>query len=172
MSAVRRGFVLFAVGISLVLVLSGCGGGTSKVRGKVTHKGKPVVWGTVTLVGQDGIYRDGDIDLNGNYEIADVPTGPVKIAVNSPNPDTDRGRGGGRGVKGGGGKAVKGGGAKDALPDPRGEFLDGKEKAADERPKPPPGAWFALPAQAGDPQTSGLTGDVKGSETVIDIEVK
>lgn len=167
MSARRRGFVCWAAGLVLVLGLAGCGASAGKVRGKVTHNGKTVVWGTVTIIGSDGVVHDGLIDLNGNYEVDKVPGGPVKIAVNSPNPDGPRSRGGKD-------PTPVGGKGKNAPPppsdDPREKFLAGKEKDTGP-PKPPAGAWFALPDKFGSPETSGLTGEVRG-DTTINIDLK
>lgn len=160
MHADRRAFVSSAA-FAFALVLVGCGGGgTAKVRGKVTHAGKTVVWGTVILVGKDGIYRDGRIGLNGEYEIADVPVGPVKLGVSSPDPGTTPPKG----------RPNAGGKKPD---DPRAKSRAGREKEdGPDLPKPPPGAWFALPKKFADPQSSGLTGEVTGGETTLDIDVK
>jgi hypothetical protein len=160
-----------AIGLLLGLGPLGCSASTSKVRGKVTHAGKTVVWGTVTLVDKTGQFHQADIDLEGNYEIENVPVGTVKIAVVSPNPNPPgrggSGKGDGRGdAKGGGGGGLPG------FDDPREKFLAGKEKANAGRPKPPDGAWFAIPPKFNTPEESGLTGEVKGKETVLNIELK
>ena len=120
-------------------------------------------WGSVTLVDKKGEFHQGDIDLNGNYVIENVPFGTVKIAVASPNPEPPRGRGGDPG---------KGGGKIEGLEDPREKFMAGKEKQTDPKPKPPPGAWFPIPPKYNSPEESGLTGEVKGSETELNIELK
>ncbi|HJZ54859.1 MAG TPA: hypothetical protein VKE74_07860, partial [Gemmataceae bacterium] len=109
-----------AAALVLGLTVMGCGGSTSKVRGKVTHNGKTVVWGSVTLVDKNGEFHQADIDLNGNYVIEKVPFGTVKIAVASPNPEPPRGRGD-QGRGGAGGKI-------EGLEDPREQFMAGKEK--------------------------------------------
>jgi hypothetical protein len=150
----------WAAAAVLALGLTGCGDGKSKVRGKVTHNNKPVVWGTVTLVDKTGAFHQADIDLNGNYVIENVPAGTVKIAVVSPNPnqsrpDAGKGRGGGIGIE-----------------DPREKFMAGKEKANADRPKPPPGAWFPIPDKYNTPETSELTGEVKGKEYELNIDLK
>jgi hypothetical protein len=155
-----------AAGLLLALAVSGCGGGESKVRGKVTHNGKAVVWGSVTLQDQRGAVHQATIDLNGNYEIDKVPVGPVKIAVVSPKPAAGRAKGekDAKDAKGG-----KGG----EIDDPREQFFKGKEKeSAPERPLPPPGAWFPIPDKYASTETSGLTGEVKPKETELNIEIK
>ena len=149
------------IAAAFVLIAVGCGGGKATVKGKVTSGGKPVVWGSVILVDASGAYHQGDIELNGTYEIAGVPNGTVKIGVTSPSPVDQRG--GGR--PGGGKEAPKGGGGFD---DPREKL----EKMA-ARPTPPAGAWFQLPNQEknSDPTQSGMTGEVKSGQP-LDIDIK
>jgi hypothetical protein len=158
------------------VVLGGCGPSTTTVKGKVTHKGKPVVWGSVTLADAKGQYHQGEIELDGSYTIDNVPVGQVKIGVYSPKPDDGTGRGKGRGAAStagskGGAQAEKGAGE---LEDPREKFFaqqGGKKNATPERPKPAPGQWFPIPDKATDPLTSGMTGTVKAGEP-LDIDVK
>jgi len=152
------------MGAAFALIAVGCGGGKATMKGKVTSGGKPVVWGAVILVDASGAYHQGDIELNGTYEIAGVPNGAVKIGVTSFNPSGARG-----GRPGGGKEPAKAGGAgASGFDDPRA----GLEKMA-ARPTPPPGAWFALPnaEKNGDPTQSGMTGEVKSGQP-LDIDVK
>jgi hypothetical protein len=154
-----------AVAVVLALAVDGCGSGTSKVHGKVTYQGKTVVWGSVTIVDKTGQFHVAEIDLNGNYSIEKIPTGSVKISVVSPNPEPPKGRD--DPIKRGpaGGKGV-------TIDDPREKFMAGKEKQVEPRPKPPAGAWFAIPDKFGDPEQSGLTGDVKPGTTELNIDIK
>jgi len=162
----RRILVLSLLGTTTVV---GCGPAKTKVKGKVTYQGKPVVWGSVTLMDQQGQYFSGEIDPAGTYEIPDVPTGPVKVGVYSPNPEaTDK-----AGAKGGKGAA----GAKSGDPnDPREKFMAQQQannppEAAPNKPKPPPGKWFPIPDKFTDPTQSGLTGEVrKGADLDVDIK--
>jgi len=151
-----------SLGLVFLVCVSGCGGGGSTVKGKVSYKGKPVVWGSVTLMDKDGLYHTGEIDLNGNFTVHKVPAGPVSIAVASPNPIPPAGRATTGGVKGGGGE------------DPRDQFLKDKgfKKNTDDRPKPPAGAWFAIPSKYLDPTTSELKDEVKGAVSEINIDLK
>ena len=55
------------------------------VSGKVTYKGKAVVFGTVLMQGQDGL-RQGNIAPDGSYTVKAVAVGVAGVAVNSPNP--------------------------------------------------------------------------------------
>jgi hypothetical protein len=150
---------IFVLALVSTMSITGCGGKT-KVTGKVTYNGKPVVWGSVTMVDSTGAYHSGDIDLSGNYSIDNVPSGPVKIAVNSPNPvDPRKGNAGGDKP------------AKANLDDPREKFLASQGGKETPKPLPPEGAWMKLPDSAGDPNTSGLSGTVKSGEA-LNIEVK
>lgn len=143
----KHRFVLVMLLASLLLALgTGCQS-RGTVTGKVTHKGKPVIWGTVTLIASDNMAYPGQITMDGNYTVANVPDGPVKIGVSSPNPDgTNRG-----------GPAANQGGA-------------GDRGGADPTPAIKAGKWFPLPEAYSDPLKSGLTGTVKGN-TVINVEL-
>jgi hypothetical protein len=157
-------------GLAVVLALSGCGGTTS-VSGKVTHDGKPVVWGGVTLVDSTGTYHQGDIKPNGTYQIDNVPTGPVKIGVTSPKPPEEKPGRGGKTAPGGNAAAGGGKGPAGQPEDPREKFLRDQGITPNQPPPPPPpGAWFALPEKARDPMTSGLTGTVAAGKP-LDIDV-
>ena len=64
------------------LALCGCGDSTSDVSGKVTYQGKPLKGGSITFVAQRGSVS-GSIKEDGSYSIAKVPTGDVKICVDT-----------------------------------------------------------------------------------------
>jgi hypothetical protein len=140
------------VGLAILAALvSGCGTKTTTVKGKVTYQGKPVVWGSVAVVASDGINYPASIPLDGTFTLENVPTGPCKIGVNSPNPESRFARLGGTKDK----ENVAGIGTR--VPE-------------DTRPRPPAGAWFEIPDQYMDPLTSGLTGEIKaGQLLVVDI---
>jgi len=147
------------------------------VSGKVTYDGKPVVWGSVTLVDAAGEFHQGTIGLDGTYKIDNVPVGPVKIGVVSPKPpDETPGKGGKRAPVGGAatppGKGGKGGPpAGGGVEDPREKFLREQNITPNEGPPPPPpGAWFPIPEKFRDPTTSGLTGTVTAGKP-LDINL-
>jgi hypothetical protein len=143
-TAVRR---LPIVALAALLAATGCTSRTT-VTGKVTFKGKPVTWGTVTVIASDDIQYAGQINPDGTYSIAGVPTGPAKFAVSSPNPDgTSRG-----------GPAAANGGAGD-----RGD-------AGEAPPSPPAGTWSRLPEKYSDPLQSGLTGKIGGGPIDLTLE--
>ena len=78
----------FAIILVSAFVCCGCGAGRGDIMGKVTQKQRPVVFGTVLVVGGDGLPHFGPIQEDGSYTVEDVPAGPVRIAVNSPDPTT------------------------------------------------------------------------------------
>lgn len=148
----RRSHALGVGFVVLAALVSGCGTKTTTVKGRVSYQGKPVVWGSVAVVASDGINYPASIPLDGTFVIENIPTGPCKIGVNSPNPE---GRFGGRL-----------GGTKDK------ESVAGlgTRVPEDTRPRPPAGAWFEIPDKYMDPLTSGLTGEIKaGQLLVVDI---
>jgi len=75
---------LTAVAVLLTLAVAGCQG-TGDVSGKVSYKGKPLVWGTVTFEGSNGL-RYGNIGRDGSYAVSGIATGDAKVAVSSINP--------------------------------------------------------------------------------------
>ena len=52
----------------------------------MTFRGKPVVWGSVTLKAADGSIHQIGINLDGTYRLERVPVGPAGVGVSSPDP--------------------------------------------------------------------------------------
>lgn len=75
----------YVTAASLLLFLAGCQG-TGSVSGKVTFQGKPLVYGTVLLIGSDNVSVQAAIQKDGSYSASGLAPGEVKVAVNSPNP--------------------------------------------------------------------------------------
>src|SRR5439155_5760384 len=63
---------LRACAFATILFAAGCGGGKASVSGKVSFKGKLLATGTVSMVGPDGIVRQGAIKPDGTYTVTDV----------------------------------------------------------------------------------------------------
>src|SRR5438046_4965070 len=70
----------------LLTTLSGCGGETATLSGKVTYRGRPVTSGSIIVVHEDGTARVGVIEPDGTYAVEGVKRGRVKIGVFSPDP--------------------------------------------------------------------------------------
>jgi hypothetical protein len=130
---------------------AGCGSGDyGDVQGTVTSRGKPVVWGTVVVIGADHMPRYGVIQQDGSFVVKKVPIGPAQLGVSSPNPSIE----------------------PKLKPEERARNDDYRKKAGLETPpKPPKGAWFPIPAKYNDPLKSGLTADVKSPATTVDLKL-
>jgi len=62
--------------------MSGCGYGTAKVSGKVSYQGEVLKGGNVTFVSSEGRPSvSAAINTDGTYVLPKVPTGKVKICV-------------------------------------------------------------------------------------------
>lgn len=81
----RSGLRPWLVGLVLAAA-AGCGPGRGELSGKVTYQGKDVRGGSVSVVGGDGIPRSAFIVEDGRYRVPDLPAGPVRVAVTSPDP--------------------------------------------------------------------------------------
>ncbi len=68
--------------LAALLCLAGCGA-SGKVTGKVTYKGKPVPGGKVAFYGANNWTGTSEIEEDGSYSIAKVPSGTVKITVDT-----------------------------------------------------------------------------------------
>jgi hypothetical protein len=127
----------------VVTSLPGCSASKAAASGKVTYKGKPLTMGTVFLVGADGIAVPGVINPDGTYRVEGVAIGAAKIGVSSPKPVTREMAA----------RARKG-------------------RAPANAPTPQDGAnWFEIPEKYADPQTSGLTVDLKAGENEHHIDL-
>src|SRR5262245_1302986 len=63
-----------------VLLCAGCSR-SATVSGKVTYKSEPVKRGEISFVAADGRSVSTPIDDDGNYVVANVPTGEVRVLV-------------------------------------------------------------------------------------------
>ena len=122
--------------------LVGCG--NANMSGKVTFDKKPVVFGTIQVIGPDRMPRQATIAPDGSYSIKDIPPGDVKVGVTSVDP------------KSLGKKILRREGVDPKL-DPNFEKIQG---------------WFPIPDTVGDANTSGLTFKLSRGDNPIDIELK
>ena len=80
MSRFGRQAARCAVAAAALLLVAGCGG-PGTVTGKVTFKGGPLPGGLVTVVDAADNRYPGQIQKDGSYIVANVPTGPAKVVV-------------------------------------------------------------------------------------------
>jgi hypothetical protein len=136
-----RGRIAWACCLVAGLAGPGCDPGTGSLSGTVQHDGKPVVLGTVTVVDATGRPYSGAIQPDGRYVVNNVPVGPVKIAVASPDPKGD---------------------PEDPKPGPSDDGSPPPKKVA---------GWRPIPAHYADAKTSGLTFDLKRGPNSLDIDL-
>jgi hypothetical protein len=142
--------------VLIVFCVAGCGG-KANVKGRVTYQGKPVIHGSIILIGGGNKQlSSARIDSEGNYRISDIAPGPAHIAVVSPDPTPPR-----------------------PLPSPPPDTPAFKVKAQlDELrarkalPKVDPSKWFPLPRQYESTETSGITTILQRGDNTFDIELK
>ena len=143
-SAPVRAFRSRAVVMALLtFAVVGCGRGD--VSGKVTYKGKNLVWGTVQLEGSDGLVKHGNIQRDGTYSIKSVATGTAKAAVSSINPTSSDFQ------------PIH----REGQPPP--QVIQARKEIK---------GWFPIPAKYDRPFNSGLTYEVKRGENTIDIDLE
>jgi hypothetical protein len=75
----------FAALLGLIFA-TGCGRGTTSVRGKVTYLGKPLVEGAVVFMAEDNNTYPADIGPDGSYYAPAVPRGKCRVVVQSSHP--------------------------------------------------------------------------------------
>lgn len=76
--------VMLVLGL-LIASVAGCGQREANVGGRVTFQEKPVVFGTVTLMAEDGVPFQGQIQPDGTFLVERVPLGTYRVAVHSPD---------------------------------------------------------------------------------------
>jgi hypothetical protein len=77
---------LLALGSFIIGLAAFASGGSATVTGRVTFLGRPVIWGSVVVVGPDGRSAAGRIEPDGTFTVANAPTGEVAVSVASPDP--------------------------------------------------------------------------------------
>jgi hypothetical protein len=141
-SAPVRSFIRPVVAVALVaLAATGCGG-RGDVSGKVTYKGKPLVWGTVQFEGSDNVVKQGNINNDGTYSVCGVATGEARAAVSSINPKSSDFQ----------------------------QRMPVRAPRANARTEVK--GWFPIPEKYDTPFKSGLTYTVKRGQNTIDIDLK
>lgn len=147
-----NGRILLVVPLCLALV-AGCGSNKStpsKITGHVKYKGDPVTGGSITFYADKGGAYPALIDPDGTYSIADVPAGPMKVSI-----ETD---------------SIKNRDKKVTYGDNRGHVQQMSPSPEGAEAGVPP-KYVKIPPKYKDPQTSGLTYDVKYGKQSKDFEL-
>ncbi len=165
--------------------------GATTLTGRVTSQGKPVVFGTVTVITSDHRTHSVPIRPDGTYVLKGVPHGPVKVAVSSPNPQPVVERqaletevvGSGTQSQPARPKSASGGPmpGQPAAASGQAKAVEGVSIAAsNERGpvSPDPGrshaahrGWFRIPGRYANPATSGIGTDVGRGRTTLDLSL-
>jgi hypothetical protein len=134
-------------GLLILIALFTMGKSGATLTGHVTHRGKPVIWGSVIVVGPDGNATAGRIQPDGTYTVENVPPVAVNVAVVSRDPLVQHNME---------------------------EIRRNRNRAAPKSWEPVPvdrKQWFPLPERYADPQTSGLTVLLSKGTNRHDIEL-
>ena len=145
-----RGSATRGTWLAAVVMLSSAGCGPAPVgvvTGEVAYKGKPVVYGSVMVIGSGKLPHYGEIKPEGNYTVEGVPLGDARLTVTSPDPRIPAPSGPDKST----GKSVQ-------------DTVDTSWRPAVDARK-----WFAIPSKYGDPAHSGLTIQVKAGSNRYDI---
>jgi hypothetical protein len=146
----------------LIGLLEGCGPGQGDVHGQVKYQGKVVSRGSVVMVGGDRLPIVGTIGSDGTYSLRGVPAGLVRIGVLSSNP---------AGPANSSGRSPQNWkGPADLKAKLRAQTAQNDESGAVANAAR--GKWFPLPKEYEDPDTSGLTTEVRRGDNVFDIELR
>lgn len=161
----------------------------TELTGRVTAGGKPVAFGTVTAVAADGRVVSTPILPDGTYVLRDVPAGPLRLAVSSPNPrsieervaeaDRDGRAADGAGPNDRAGRSPVGGVTRQSAPGISIAAPEGPTPAApagtgglESTSRPPQQSqWFPIPGRYASPSTSGLVGAVRGEKNSLDLKL-
>jgi hypothetical protein len=185
-----------AIALAAVVLLWGCAPSRERaITGAVSSNGKPVVFGTITVMTADNRAFSASINPDGTYEIRGLPPGRVRVAVSSPNPVPTPPRSemppdsegpdslpkAGRSATNGDRSAIGSGvgsakGEKSAAgPDDGGRLSFMTKGVGDEtrlQPAPAAAGWFQIPGRYANPNTSGLKSDVAvRGRTKLDLKV-
>jgi hypothetical protein len=129
----------------------GCSQGQGTVSGTVSFQGKPLEFGSVVIVGADGIPRSAHIMPGGAYTLPEVPCGAAKLAVHSPDPAEQ----------------------DDILEQEKVKFQKGLVKTLDRKvPDIDRAKWFPIPSDYSDFEKSGLEYHVKKGNNSFDIQLQ
>ena len=137
--------------IAAVLVaVAGCGRPPADVTGSVSYRGRPVVYGTVSIIAADQMTYYATIQTDGTFAVPGIPAGPARLGVYSPDPYFE----------------------PPIPPAMKARYAEAQRAAGGPvLPKPPKGQWVRLPPKYTDPVSSGLTAEVSAPATTIDLRL-
>jgi hypothetical protein len=158
-----------ALGSSAILLLAamGCGGGKGDVSGTVTLDGKPLPAGKIAFLASKGAAVSADIQ-NGQYTVAKVPTGNVKVTVETASIKTQADQMQ-AGIRQGGPKSVPPNTPPEAKAHLEAEIKANAESA--QKAKDLLAQYRPIPEKYGKPDTSGLSTTVKAGDNKFDVSL-
>jgi hypothetical protein len=157
--------------------------GRSPVQGRVTAAGRPVTFGTVTIVTANGSVLTAPIKPDGTYVLPHVPPGPIQVAVSSPEPRSVFQKALDSPSTSVTPKGPPGTGAPRTTPPKQGKPADDARGTtiAVRVDAPPPSTqsavlpvhagWFRIPGRYADPVRSGLKGTVAPEGSTLDLAI-
>jgi hypothetical protein len=141
-------------------LLAGCGGGKGDISGEVTFNGEPVSVGRITFLSEVGNKEViSAYIIRGKYTIKACPVGPVKISVESIEPPDPEKL-----------KATEENMAK--VPMARGMKAPEIPAEIMELASGPKLKYVQIPLEYANPESSGLTYEVKKGPQPFDIPLK
>jgi hypothetical protein len=143
------------LGLGLVLMLGALGCSSSgTVSGKVSHKGQTLGGGTIAFFSPGKSSVVSQISPDGSYTIAKIPTGPVKISVET-------------------GSAKPAAAPKGMAPPPGAANLppEAANSPVYGGQKPSGGKYVPIPENYGDPDKSNLTYTVQSGSQTFNIDL-
>jgi hypothetical protein len=142
------------------LLLLGCGGGRGDITGEVTYKGELLPVGRVTFLSQVGKQEVKSAHIiRGKYKIESFPAGLAKISVESIEPPAAETLTNLKMAK-----VTPAGGMKEFMKQPPPELLEMAEG--------PPLKFMPIPLTFANPETSGLTYEVKKGPQSFNIPLE
>ena len=141
----RRAAARVVVAVALIAAPGCAGRGVGTVSGRVTFQGKTVASGGVVMAPDEGPPIAAAINEDGTYVCRNVPTGPVKIGVVSPN---------------------------DALEAKERQAQKPGLARAGDLGNFNPAEWFPIPSKYANYMNSPLKFELKKGENTFDIELE
>jgi len=133
-----------AVLVASLPLLTGCGGGTGSVSGKVMYNGTALPYGSVQFMTPGGAFVS-EIGSDGSYSLSSLPIGSATISVTCQDPKYADYM-----------KQLSASGRDPKIPKPKGRPED----------------YSKIPSKYSDFNTSGLTYEVKSGAHTYNIELK